>query len=252
MEEELEAYGAFAETYDIFMDNIPYEEWHAYLRQLLVQNGVTEGIVAELGCGTGAMTTLLADDGYDMIGVDLSVEMLEIAREKCPENVLLLHQDMRELDLYGSVSAMVCVCDGMNYLLKEEELLQTFTRVTQFLEKNGVLIFDMKTAFFYEKQLGDRTIVDNRDDCTLIWENEYDSETMRNEYLLTIYQLEQEETDLFSRVEEYHCQRAYPVAIVTEQLEKAGLTLCAVYEAFTEKPAQKDSNRVYFVATKQS
>lgn len=252
MEEEWEAYGAFAETYDLFMDNIPYEEWHVYLRQLLVQNGVTEGIVAELGCGTGAMTTLLAEDGYDMIGVDLSVEMLEIAREKCPESVLLLHQDMRELDLFGSVSAMVCVCDGMNYLLEEQDLQQTFTRVAQFLEKDGVLIFDMKTAYFYEEQLGDRTIVDNRDDCTLIWENTYDPETMRNEYLLTIYQLEQVEADLFSRVEEYHCQRAYPVATVTEQLQKAGLTLRAVYEAFTEEPAKQHSSRVYFVAAKQS
>ena len=110
----MDAYTEFAKVYDLFMDNIPYEEWGAYLKGLLHENGVDDGLVLELGCGTGTMTEILAEAGYDMIGVDQSEEMLEEAarkREESGHEILYLCQDMREFELYGTVRAIVCVCE---------------------------------------------------------------------------------------------------------------------------------------------
>lgn len=109
----MEAYSSFAEVYDMFMDNVPYGEWCGYLCGILDEAGIREGLVLDLGCGTGKMTRLLKERGYDMIGVDLSEEMLSIAREQGGEGILYLQQDMRELELYGTVRAVVCVCDSI-------------------------------------------------------------------------------------------------------------------------------------------
>ena len=125
----MEAYTSFAAVYDTFMDNIPYDEWGEYLKSLLREYGVQDGLVLELGCGTGNMTEILAESGYDMIGVDNAEEMLEIAMEKrtqSGQDILYLQQDMREFELYGTVKAVVSVCDSINYILEEEELLQVF------------------------------------------------------------------------------------------------------------------------------
>ena len=127
-----ESYKSFAWVYDLFMDNIDYPQWCEYLSGLLKKNGIEDGLVLELGCGTGSMTELLADKGYDMIGIDNSGEMLEIAMEKKMESgkdILYLLQDMREFELYGTVRAVISVCDSMNYILEEEDLLQVFRLV---------------------------------------------------------------------------------------------------------------------------
>lgn len=250
MDGEMEIYGGFAESYDQFMDNIPYDEWHTYVHSLLREYGVTEGIVVDLACGTGSMTKRLAADGYDMIGVDQSFEMLDIARKKCPEGVLLLQQDMRELDLYGSAAAFLCICDGINYLLTEEDLRAVFHRVKTFLDHGGIFLFDIKTSYFFQNTMGNCTITDHREDATLIWENEYHPENGMNEYLVTIYQLADEEQDLFERIEEYHRQRAYPKELIRRLLQEAGLQVEAVYDAFTREPPAENSERLYFIASR--
>lgn len=250
MDEETEIYGSFAAVYDQFMDNIPYEDWHHYLLNLLQEQGIEQGIVVDLACGTGNMTVQLAADGYDMIGVDCSCEMLDIARRKCPENVLLLQQDMRELDLYGSAAAFVCICDGMNYILSEEDLQKVFHQAALFLDDGGVFIFDMKTEYFYRKLLGNRTITDHREDSTLIWENEYHPDSRLNEYLITVYQLVDEERDLFCREEEYHVQRAYAPEQILPLIEAEGMQLQALYEVMTTKPPTNNSERIYYIIKK--
>ena len=116
----MEAYTEFAQVYDRFMDNVPYEAWCEGISKILTEHGISEGLVLDLGCGTGTMTRLLRQKGYDMIGVDASAEMLEIARNHPDEGILYLQQDMREFELYGTVAAVVCVCDSLNYLLEEE------------------------------------------------------------------------------------------------------------------------------------
>ena len=159
------SYESFARVYDLFMDNIPYEEWGEYLHGLLQDFGVKDGLVLELGCGTGSMTELLSGWGYDMIGVDNSVEMLEIAQEKKAQSgrdILYLLQDMREFELYGTVGAVVSVCDSMNYITEEEDLLQVFRLVNNYLDPGGVFLFDMNTIYKYKDMLGDTVIAENR------------------------------------------------------------------------------------------
>jgi SAM-dependent methyltransferase len=244
------AYESFARVYDMFMDNIPYEEWETYLSGLLAERGIRDGLVLELGCGTGTMTELLAADGYDMIGVDNAPEMLEIAmekREKSGRDILYLLQDMCEFELYGTVRAVVCVCDSINYILEEEDLLKVFRLVDNYLDPGGYFIFDMNTVHKYRDLMGETTIAESRDEGSFIWDNYFDEEEMINSYELTLFIPEGEE-GLYRRYEEEHAQRAYNIETVSSLIEQAGLQLEAVYDAFTKDAPGPDSERVYFVA----
>ncbi len=244
-----ESYKSFAWVYDLFMDNIDYPEWCEYLSGLLKKNGIEDGLILELGCGTGSMTELLADKGYDMIGIDNSGEMLEIAMEKKMESgkdILYLLQDMREFELYGTVRAVVSVCDSMNYILEEEDLLQVFRLVNNYLDPGGLFIFDMNTPYKYKTLMADNTIAENREEGSFIWENYFDEESGINEYALTLFI--QENEDLYRKYEEFHYQKAYEYKRVIELLEKAGLEFVAVYDAFTEDAPRRRSERIYLVA----
>ena len=289
------AYESFARVYDLFMDNVPYEEWGSYLTGLLREYGICSGTVAELGCGTGKMTRLLAAAGYDMIGVDNSEEMLEIAREAEYEadawsaaeawdeadetdaleeyaelgepdepeesdepdepdepdelpngGILYLLEDMRELELYGSVRAVVSVCDSMHYILEEADLREVFSRVHEYLEEDGVFIFDLNTVYKYRDLLGETTIAENREEGSFIWENYFDEESAVNEYDLTLYIREDGES--YRRFEEVHYQRAYDLKTIDRLLADAGMELTAAYDAFTKEPVRDDSERIYVVA----
>ena len=181
----MEAYTSFASVYDIFMDNVPYEEWGEYLRGLLEEYGAESGLVVELGCGTGAMTEILAGYGYDMIGVDNSEEMLELAMDKklaSGHDILYLLQDMREFELYGTVRAAVSVCDSVNYITEPEELAEVFRLVNNYLDPGGVFIFDFNTDYKYREILGEQTIAEDRGDCSFIWDNCYYEDERINEY----------------------------------------------------------------------
>lgn len=245
----MDAYTGFAAVYDMFMDNIPYEEWSRYLIGLLEEQGVKDGLVLDLGCGTGTLTRLLAEHGYDMIGVDLSDEMLEIAMEKQqdrPENILYLLQDMREFELYGTVRAIVSICDSMNYLSDYEDLVQVFKLANNYLDPGGVFIFDLNTLYKYREQLGERTIAENRDEGSFIWENYFDEEERVNEYDLTLFI--REEDGLYRKYEETHYQTAFELDEVKDALAEAGMELVAVYDAFTKDAPRAESERVYFIA----
>lgn len=245
----MEAYTSFARVYDTFMDNVPYGEWSEYVAGLLGKYGIADGLVLDLGCGTGSLTELLAEKGYDMIGVDCSEDMLEIAQEKRVESgrdILYLLQDMREFELYGTVRAVVSICDSMNYIMSEEELRQVFLLVNNYLDPGGIFIFDMNTLFKYRELLGDATIAENREACSFIWENTWYEEEQANEYDLTIF--EKEENGLFRRYAETHFQKAYEIDTVKRLIQEAGMEFVAVYDAFTEEEPKADSERIYFIA----
>ena len=242
----MEAYTGFAQVYDLFMDNVPYVQWSEYLISLLKSYGVEEGLVLDLGCGTGKMTRLLSDAGYDMIGVDNSEEMLEIATEYETEEILYLCQDMREFELYGTVAAVVSVCDSMNYILEEEELLTVFKLVNNYLDPGGVFIFDLNTLYKYRELLGEQTICENREDASFIWENFYDEEEQINEYDLTLFV--QEESGLYQKFEETHFQRGYELLTIRRLLEAAGMEYVTAYDAFTREEPREDSERIYVIA----
>jgi len=250
----MDAYTGFAEVYDMFMDNIPYEEWGAYLKGLLKENGIADGLVLDLGCGTGTMTEILAEAGYDMIGIDLSEEMLEAAMEKKEQSghdILYLCQDMREFELYGTVRAIVSICDSMNYILEEEELLGILASAARnYLDYGGLFIFDLNTEYKYRELLGEQTIAENREEGSFIWENYYDEESMINEYSLTLFIREEE--GLYRKYEEEHYQRAYTLDTIQSLVERSGLKLLHIYDAFTHEPAGADSERVYVICQRET
>lgn len=243
----MRAYTNFARVYDIFMDNIPYKEWSKYIVKLLKKYGIENGIVAELGCGTGNITNELYKAGYDMIGIDNSQDMLEIAIEKKQEdsNILYLLQDMREFELFGTVSAVISICDSINYIMNEEDLLKVFKLVNNYLEKDGIFIFDLNTEYKYENILADNTIAENRDIGSFIWENNFYKKEKINEYDLTLYI--KKENNIYERYEEIHYQKAYSIDIIKNLIKKAGMELIAIYDAFTENEAKYNSERVYIV-----
>ena len=242
----MQAYMGFAQVYDMFMDNVPYEEWSRYLTGLLREYGAPKGICVELGCGTGRMTRLLQAAGYDMIGIDSSREMLQIAQEQEHEGILYLNQDMREFELYGTVAAIVSVCDSMNYILEETELSEVFRLVNNYLDPGGVFIFDLNTIYKYETLLGDTTICENREEGSFIWENYYDREEQLNEYDLTLFV--REDSGLVRKYEETHVQKGYALITVKELLKEAGLEFVAAYDAFTREAPKDTSERIYVIA----
>ncbi len=207
--------------------------------------------ILDLGCGTGTLTQLLARKGYDMIGVDNAQEMLQIAMEKRDESgldILYLLQDMREFELYGTVGAVVSVCDSINYLLEEEEVLRTFKLVHTYLYPGGVFIFDFNTVYKYSQIIGDATIAENREDCSFIWENYYHEAEEINEYDLTIFVRSKEA--LFQRFQETHYQRGYRLEQMCRLVEQAGLKILETLDADTREAAGQESERVYIVAKK--
>ncbi|MGF0017720.1 class I SAM-dependent DNA methyltransferase [Sporofaciens sp. SGI.106] len=245
----MEAYTGFAEVYDIFMDNVPYEEWADYIEDILKEYGIEDGLVLDLGCGTGSMTQELAGRGYDMIGVDYSGEMLEIAmdkREKSGADILYLLQDMREFELYGTVRAVVSACDSVNYITEEEELVQVFRLVNNYLDPKGIFLFDFNTEYKYREVLGESTIAEDREECSFIWDNYYDEEDQINEYELTLFIREKE--GLYRKYQEQHFQKAYTLDTMKRLIEESGLVFETAYDAYTRNAPGEDSERICVIA----
>lgn len=245
----MEAYTDFAQVYDIFMDQTPYEKWCRRFLDILQEYGSEKGLVLDLGCGTGTLTELLAKAGYDMIGIDGSEAMLNVAmkkRDQSKQDILYLLQDMREFELYGTVTAVVSVCDCINYLLEEEELKATFRLVNTYLDPKGLFVFDFNTPYKYGEIIGEQTIAENREDCSFIWENYYDEEKQINEYELTIFVKNKE--GLFQRFQEAHYQRGYTLTQIKNCLEEAGMEFVEAFDEAEGKAVSETSERIYCIA----
>lgn len=242
----MEAYTSFASVYDRYMDNVPYDTWTANIKTLFEKYNMPMEIVCDLGCGTGQITRRLAAEGYDMIGIDVSYDMLmEAQTHEDSQGILYLCQDMRDFELYGTVGAVVSLCDSINYLGDRSELLTVCKLVNNYLDPKGLFIFDVKTRHFYE-QLGSNTIAENREEGSFIWENDYDSETGDNAYFLTIY--EENEEGTFDRFEEEHLQHAFDVQEIKDVIKESGLELLEILDVATMSEPREDSDRLYFIA----
>ena len=261
-EEALEAYTGFAAVYDTFMDDVPYREWGEYIHSMLCEKEVKDGLVLDLGCGTGTMTEILAGYGYDMIGADNSEDMLELAMEKriqSGHDILYLLQDMREFELYGTVRAVVSVCDSLNYITDPEDLENVFRLVNNYLDPGGIFLFDFNTEYKYREVMGDCTIAEDRGVCSFIWDNYYYEEERINEYDLTLFVRETGQPDpdtdepdkegqLYRRYTETHYQRAYTLEEMQRLLEKAGLVFEAAYDMDTKEVPGDTSERICVIA----
>lgn len=246
-------YTDFAPLYDIFMDNVPYDRWAEFIVNYLSENGIKDGLIADLGCGTGVMTRLLADRGYDMTGIDSSMEMLQIARQESGDrDILYLCQELTELELYGTMRAAVATCDVINYITDEAELLSVFKLVNNYLDRDGLFIFDVNSPYKYRELLGDKTFAENREEGAFIWDNFYDEEEGINEYELTLFS--KREDGAFERCEELHYERCYEAKKIAELLEKAGLKIEGVFEDYAGERKEIDeagasrAERLVFIA----
>ena len=247
----MEAYTSFARVYDTFMDNVPYKEWADYLGKILKGYGIDDGLVLDLGCGTGSMTEMLASSGYDMIGVDNAEEMLEIAMEKKVESghdILYLLQDMREFELYGTVRAVISACDSVNYITDDEDLTEVFRLVNNYLDPEGLFVFDFNTEYKYREILGEQTIAEDREECSFIWDNYYDEDERINEYELTLFVRDEEQPQLYRKYQEEHFQRAYTLEQIRYMLTEAGLEYVTAYDDYTKESPHDRSERICVVA----
>jgi SAM-dependent methyltransferase len=254
------------------MDETPYDVWGDFVAGLIEKYGVSKpsdsngtdaeedseaaleeerNLVVELGCGTGSFTQVLKNKGYDIMGIDLSPEMLDLARKKSDDaglDIMYLEQDMRELDLYCTAGTIVSVCDSINYVLEDEEVIETFKLVNNFLYPEGVFIFDFNTLHKYRDIIGDTTIAENREDCSFIWDNYYHEDEHINEYDLTIFARCSDEDEVFRRSVETHYQRGYTLDEMKGFVEAAGLSFITAIDADTHEEPGDDSERIYIVA----
>ncbi|MDY3774383.1 MAG: class I SAM-dependent methyltransferase [Eubacterium sp.] len=233
-------YEKFAAIYDEMMSEIPYDEWFEKIHDLLLEYGIESGHVCELGCGTGEMVRRLADAGYEVTGIDISPNMLALAAEKTQgqEKVHYFEEDMTDFSLHKMADVVLCICDSMNYLLREEDLLAMFRCIRENLVKGGICILDMKTAYCFQKVMGNQVRVDETEDALMIWDNTYEEETHINEYILTMF-VEEKETGMYERYDECHEQRAYSSEEIQKLAEQMSLQI--------ERVWTEDKIRTYFV-----
>jgi len=244
-------YHGFASMYDALMTDTPYQNWAAYIDEVFCERfrGRKRGeiLVLDLACGTGNITLRLSEMGYDLIGADISEDMLAEANRKAFETgkkILFLKQDMRELNLYGTIDAAVCVCDGMNYILDEKDLLKVFRRVRLFLNPGGIFIFDMNTEYKFKEMFANNIFEDAGENGeSYEWENFYDSQTKINEYRLTFFS---HENTPFGEV---HLQRAYLPVDVYNLLLDAGFSSVSIRDGYTNSAHKTESEKVVYIAS---
>lgn len=243
----MDAYTGFASVYDRFMEDVPYEHWRDVILHELKKASVSGGLLLDLGCGTGTLTRMLASEGYDMIGVDSSEEMLMEAREKTAgTDILYLCQDMRAFELYGTVRAVISTCDTMNYLLTPEDFIQTVRLVNNYLDPGGLFIFDLNTLYKFRELMGNTTIAESGEEASFIWDNFFDEETGRNEYDLTLFL--KQENGLFERQVEVHEEQGYALEDVKHFLEAGGMEYVRVFDADTGGEPEDTTEKVFFIA----
>lgn len=252
-----EGYRALAHVYDLLNKEIDYPAWADFVERCFAKwLPKKPNLVLDLACGTGLMTNELARRGYDMIGVDGSAEMLSCAYAAMPQgrHVLLLEQDIRSFELYGTVEAVVCCLDSLNYLLENEDLLACFRTVHNYLDPNGLFLFDMNTPYKFQTVYGDNAYVleDERDtpsgptDVFCAWQNHFCSDTRICDFDLSIFE---EQTDgSYLREDEHQQERCYSMEEITAALHKAGFESLGVYADWNDSAPTPTCERWYFAA----
>ncbi|WP_046173890.1 class I SAM-dependent DNA methyltransferase [Domibacillus indicus] len=242
------SYSRFASVYDALMQDAPYNEWEEYL-----QKEVKPGPLLDIGCGTGELAVRFARAGFQVTGVDLSEEMLTIAREKAEANgvtIPLFQQDMRELDSLGMFDTAVIFCDSLNYLKTEEDVKQTFQSVFRHLKDGGLFLFDVHSIYKIKDVFLKNTFADAAEDVSFIW-NAFPGENENSvEHELTFFVRTEDEK--YERFDELHCQRTFTPENYAKWLNEAGFQLEAITADFTNQAPGFESERIFLKAKKSS
>ena len=245
----MSAYEAFASVYDIFMEQVEYDQWLCHIHALWHKYGLQPKTIIDLGCGTGSIALPLAKKGYDVIGVDLSYEMLTEADHKAMEegvSVRFACQDMTELELGEEADCILSLCDSMNYLTEDGQLEDAFRSIAQHMKKESLFLFDMNTEYKFKEVLGQNVFGSAEEHAAYIWENDYDEEEKINEYYVSFFI--EKENGLYERVEEFHYERAYSVEEIKEGLQAAGMELLEIMDGYSFDAPHGESERLLFAA----
>ena len=247
------AYEYLAQCYDQFTEDVNYEGWADYVERHFAHSRLPIRTVLDLACGTGSLTRLLAQRGYEMIGADLSEEMLAQAAEKCrgvgdPEPIFL-HQAMEELDLYGTIDACVCCLDSVNYVTRPRKLARAFQRVHTFLMPGGLFLFDINTPDKL-RGLDGQMFLDETEDAYCVWRAEYTPRRRICTYGMDIFQ--RTEGDLWQRWEEVHEEFAYEPEELEEMLRQAGFQHIKQFGELRMRAPRPGEGRIFFAAQKDT
>lgn len=244
-----ESYVSFASLYDSLTYDVDYRARTEYVEELFKSfSDIPVSSVLDLACGTGTVSVLLNDRGYEVIGVDASEEMLAQARRKQGDrDILFLQQEMTDFELYGTVDAVVCLLDSVNYVLEYDDLLKCFKWVNNYLNPGGVFVFDINTAHKLENVLAGNIFNDEHDNIFYSWENYFDSDEKICEFDINFFV---KDGSRYKRFNEIHYERAYSDREIKTLVKKAGLELVAVYDDLTRQPPHKTSEKVFYIAKK--
>lgn len=247
---EYSEYGLLSEYYDRFTDDVPYERWADFFERIFEQKHVKPSVILDLACGTGSLTSILAQRGYDMIGVDQSEDMLMIAQENCMDanpdkSVLLLHQPMQELELYGGIDTCVCCLDSVNYVEDPDMLREAMKRVYTYLRPGGLFLFDVNTRSKLERIDG-QSFVREDEDVFCVWQCMLEENLCH--YNFDIFELN--EDGAWNRYEEHHIERVYDNAELTDMLQQAGFTDIELRGELSDEPPKDKEERIFFLARK--
>ena len=245
----MSAYEAFASVYDIFMEQVEYDQWLNHIHAIWEKFGLQPKTVIDLGCGTGSIALPLAKEGYDVIGVDLSPEMLTEADHKAMEegvSVRFACQDMTELELGEEADCILSLCDSMNYLTEDGQLEDAFKSIAQHMKQESLFLFDLNTEYKFKDVLGQNVFGSAEEHAAYIWENDYDEEEKINEYYVSFF-IENED-GLYERIEEFHYERAYSMEEIEEGLQAAGMELIEVMDGYSFNAPREKSERLLFAA----
>ena len=242
-------YNRFAYLYDELINDVNYKEWLDYYFKIFQRYGLKPKLGLDLGCGTGNLTTLFADKGVEMTGIDLSEDMLMVAREKAEgRDILYLNQDMCEFELYGTVDFIVSSLDCINYITDKRDLLKVMKLANNYLNPGGLFIFDINTPYKLENITGNNTFILENDEVFCSWQNEFDKKRKISDFYLTFFCKEGEK---YQRFDEEHSERAYSIEEIASVIENAGMKLLNVYDEMSFKKPTSKSERVFFVAQEQ-
>lgn len=239
----MEAYGKFSKVYDKLMQDVPYGTIADLIEKEVKEQGVDNKLVLDLACGTGTLTGLLKEKGFDMIGADLSLEMLYVAKEKHPD-ILFLNQSMDDFELYGTVGAVCCCLDSINYLTEDGALDRVFHLCNNYLEPGGLLLFDINSEYKFLHVLKDNTFTYDDEEIFYTWENFYMEEDRLCDFYLTFFV---KEGELYQRFDETHTERCYTKEEVCNALERNGFSVKKILDGFSNTPFHAESERLFFV-----
>lgn len=243
-------YSAFARYYDQLTANINYRKRAAYFDEIIRKFKTTkENILLDLACGTGSISEEMAKLGYDVIGVDNSDEMLGMAIEKKFDSgsaIQYLCQDMRSIDMFGTIDVTICALDSINHLHTLKDVRRVFERVALFAEPQGLFIFDVNTVYKHREVLASNTFTYETDDVYCVWENTLVPDT--DEVKMHLEFFEHNDDGTYTRSSDDFSEYAYSEEQIEGLLDECGLELTAKYGDDSFSPPTGTAQRIVYVA----